>query len=272
MNSIDLPQMDQWVATYVHTAKAQTIDFDRLTRVVDIEQLELSSAPIDAPQQLFLSTQTTAILQNEGLALGGLPEALQNVWDWSKQALIVYSEVKDFVAQFTNIGDRIQEFVLNASQAEDNTPTILVLKYLLKGQCTDRLGREIKKPSNGNEENYFQVALDIGKILLQRKFDEQFHLPWLAAPTDDLGKTHRFWALQVSELSKPLIGAGVSAGLAVIPTGLAVIPGLSEDGKKAVSMVAGVTFSKPIEYVIYRTIDTSPERWIELTKKIGGIE
>ena len=61
------------------------------------------------------------------------------------------------------------------------------------------------------------------------------------------------------------MGAGISAGLTVVP-------GLPEDGKKAVSMVASVTFSKPIELVISKAVESSPSEWIELARKVGGIE
>jgi hypothetical protein len=104
----------------------------------------------------------------------------------------VFERVKKLINP-EGIETRIIEFVTDVSESEIDDPDTkaLVLQYLLNGECKNRLGVKIKKPEGEFKKEYFNIAIDIGRIALEREMDQDLRLLWLAAKDEDLDEKSR---------------------------------------------------------------------------------
>jgi hypothetical protein len=217
------------------------------------------------PRELYLNSHAIAFT-SDALSL----KSIQNIFnDLKKAAEEVgqhYARLSELVMSFSDISGNIIDMVMEADTDNDPDPKsrLLILRYFIKGKCTDRFGEEIVKPEGDLRSEYFTVGLDIGRILLQREIERKTGLLWLAKSSNelkDVEKAHKFWESHATKLSNPLIGAGISAGLAAIPT-------LSDNASKAASMVIGVTCSKTVESLVAKAIEQDPDKWIDRMKLI----
>ena len=237
--------------------------------VQDVNRFEL--AELDWPRgiktlsNIELDAHLTRVT-SDSLSLGTITKIFSDLKTYSAKARDVFAELKDFIAKFKDLDKKIFEIVKKLQNADKDDPDAetLILTYLLKGECKDRLGTAIKRPEGEFQKEYFNIGLDLGKILLQRSLDKKYGLLWLADPNENLDepkKAHKFWETNVTKLSDPLIGSGVSAGLSIIPS-------LQDDAKKAASMVIGVSSSKTVEALVAKAIDKSPQKWIDYMKAV----
>ena len=247
-------KLDAWTSMF-----AEDVRRESLRGVIDISDRKWGEIYAIDYQ---LSATTTA------LGFNSISEILANLKKYSEDARDVFAELKEIVQNFSNVSDKIIEIVTDVENTKKDNPEaqLLILRYLIKGKCTDRFGEEIKRPEGEFKNEYFNIGIDMGKIVLQRTLDKKLGLLWFAdsdTHLDDQKKAHKFWEAEATKLSNPLIGAAVSAGLSAIPK-------LQDDAKKAASMVIGVSFSKSVEGVISKSIEKNPTKWIESMKKIEG--
>jgi hypothetical protein len=246
--SNDLPALESWADMFVRDVR-------------DYELTELAHSD----ERYYIE----AGFGIDSLKLKTIREILSDLKTYGNQARDVFAELKDFIAKFSDLDpQKIIDIVTQLQQPKTNDPEAetLILTYLLKGECKDRLGTVIKKPEGALQTEYFNIGLDLSKILLQRFLDKKYGLLWLPdsnSSLDDQKKAHRFWETYVTKLSDPLIGSGVSAGLSAIPS-------LQDDAKKGASMVIGVSSSKTVEALVAKAIDYNPQMWIDRMKAIEG--
>jgi len=128
-----------------------------------------------------------------------------------------------------------------------------VFRYLLVGKCSTRLGDEIKRP-DGLEDKYFEILMDISRIIFETKADDELRLPWLSGKTDIDSLNHIKWEKRAGSLADyagGAIGRAVSASVTASISPFIKIP---DEASKAVALLFGLMAKKTAELAMYNEL------------------
>jgi hypothetical protein len=169
----------------------------------------------------------------------------------------LYKDVRTFLKP--DMGNIVTTIAKDIDDKDNHDLTTLILRYVILGECTTRLGEKISRPDKKIEDVYFDVLLDVARIVFEDRWNKQFKLPWLENDTTDLGKKCLKWEKRAGDLGDYAGGAFGRAVAAVAATAISPFVKLPDEATKAVGFLFGITARKTSEVVVGNEIIKNPD-------------
>jgi hypothetical protein len=163
--------------------------------------------------------------------------------------------------------DIIQRVVMDLDDAKRQDVHTQILRYLILGECKTRLGDKISRSEKNIEDIYFDVLLDVARIIFEDRWNNAHNLPWLADKKSKKSSIFRGWEKRAGDLGNYMggaVGRAVSAGVTSIISPLIKLP---DEVSRAIAFLFGITCRKEAETAMHLEILSNPDHFPEIPKE-----
>jgi len=263
--------IDQWISGFPQGSAtggnltARVVE--ALGHIPPVEQmLEVSQIPKGVPQ-----LYRTPSLVTHGVVLSIIKgDNLQHQAEEFKQKPRVaveetyklYEIVKDCLTVKTD--DIVQQVAVDLSDKKRQNVQSQILRYMILGECQTRLGEKISRPEKNIEDVYFDVLLDVARVIFEDRWNTANNLPWLADDQSKTSNIYRGWEKRAGDLGNYMGGAVGRAIAAGVTSVLSPIVKLPDEVSRAIAFLFGVTCRKAAETAMQAEIKHNPDHFPEI--------